>query len=227
MTRVAIAGAGRMGQAIAAGLESHGELAVAGIWRRGGDLDGLVRSADVVVDFSLPEGTEAVVDAVLRHGRPLVCGVSGLSDAQMARIDEAAKSVPVVYDRNMSLGVAVLARSVREAAASLGMDFDVTISEVHHVHKKDAPSGTALKLGEAVAEARGEPGTGSVEFRSERRGEVPGDHDVVMRSATERLTFAHSAVSRRVFADGAIRAAGWIAGQPPGRYDMSDVLFGG
>jgi 4-hydroxy-tetrahydrodipicolinate reductase len=115
---------------------------------------------------------------------------------------------------------------VREAAASLGLDFGIEISEVHHVHKKDAPSGTALKLGEAIAQARGEPGTGSIEFSSERRGEVPGDHDVVMRSPTERLSFAHSVTTRRVFADGAIRAARWLVGQDPGRYAMSDVLFG-
>ena len=225
MVRVAIAGAGRMGQAIAAGLEAQPDMRLAGLWGRNDDLDALVSRADVVVDFSLPDGTMQVIDAVLRHGKPLVCGVSGLTEAQMARVDEAAAMVPVVYDRNMSLGVAVLTRAVRDAAASLGKDFEVEISEVHHVHKKDAPSGTALKLGEAIAEARGEQGTGSVQFHSERRGEVPGDHDVVMRSATERLTFAHSVTTRQVFADGAIRAAAWVVGQPPGRYRMSDVLF--
>ena len=167
-----------------------------------------------------------VLDAVTECGKPLVCGVSGLSDEQMSRLDEVSAIVPLVYDRNMSLGVAVLEHSVREAAKSLGTDFDVEITEVHHVHKKDAPSGTALKLGEAVAEARGEPGTGSVKFESERRGEVPGDHEVVMRSTTERLTFAHSVTTRQVFADGAIRAARWVVGKPVGRYDMSNVLSG-
>ena len=226
MIRVAIAGAGRMGQAIAAGIESRDDMEVAGTWRRDDDIDAVVGAADVVIDFSLPEGTEIVADAAQRHGKPLVCGVSGLTEAQMARVDAAAQVVPVVYDRNMSLGVAVLARAVREAAASLGGDFDVEISEVHHVHKKDAPSGTALKLGEAVAEARGEDGTGSVTFHSERRGEVPGDHEVVMKSATERLTYAHSVTTRQVFADGAIRAARWVVDQSPGRYRMSNVLFG-
>jgi 4-hydroxy-tetrahydrodipicolinate reductase len=226
MIRVAIAGAGRMGKAIAAGLDKHDDLELAGIWGRGGDLDALVEDADVVIDFSLPGGTMQVLDAVRAHGKPLVCGVSGLDDTQMARIDEAAASIPVVYDRNMSLGVAVLARAVRDAAASLGLDFEVEIAEVHHVHKKDSPSGTALKLGEIVAAARGEEGTGSVRFQSERRGEVPGDHEVVMSSPTERLSFGHSVTTRQVFADGAIRAARWIAAQPPGRYAMSDVLFG-
>jgi 4-hydroxy-tetrahydrodipicolinate reductase len=223
--RVAIAGTGRMGQAVAAGLEQQDAMELAGLWGRGDDLDDLVAGSDVVIDFSLPDGTAQVLDAVVRHGKPLVCGVSGLDDALMGRLDEAATAVPVVYDRNMSLGIAVLERAVCEAAASLGMDFSVEISEVHHVHKKDAPSGTALKLGEAIAEARGEPGTGSVDFNSERRGEVPGDHEVIMSSATERLTFAHSVTTREVFADGAIRAARWVVGQNRGRFAMSDVLF--
>lgn len=226
MIRVAIAGTGRMGQAIAAGLEQHDDMELVGLWGRGDDPDELVSNSDVVIDFSLPEGTVKVLEAASRHGKPLVCGVSGLNDEQMAGLDDVAARVAVVYDRNMSLGVAVLERSVREAAASLGMDFTVKISEVHHVHKKDAPSGTALKLGEAAAKARGESGIGSVGFHSERRGEVPGDHEVVMSSPTESLTFAHSVTTRGVFADGAIRAARWVVGQEPGRYVMSDVLFG-
>jgi 4-hydroxy-tetrahydrodipicolinate reductase len=223
--RVAVAGAGRMGKAIARGLESQTDMRLVGNWGRGDDLDALVREADVVIDFSLPEATAEVVAAVLRHDKPLVCGVSGLDEQQLARINEAAESLPVVYDRNMSLGIAVLDRAVRDAAASLGMAFEVDISEVHHVHKADAPSGTALKLGEAIAAARGEQGTGSVRFASERRGEVPGDHDVVMSSPTERLTFAHSVTTRQVFADGALRAARWVIGRPAGLYRMGEVLF--
>ena len=225
MIRVAVAGSGRMGKAISRSLESRPDTILAGNWSRGGDLHSLVRDADVVIDFSLPSGTVEVLDAALRHGKPLVCGVSGLDEHQMASIDAVAESLPIVYDRNMSLGIAVLDRVIREAAASLGMDFDIEISEVHHVHKVDAPSGTALKLGETVAAARGEQGTGSVRFSSERRGEVPGDHEVVMRSPTERLTFGHSVTTRHVFADGAIRAARWVVGRPPGLYSMSDVLF--
>lgn len=226
MIRVAVAGTGRMGKAIARCLESRPDMTLAGTWGRGDDLDALVRESDVVIDFSLPAGTVEVLDAVRRHGKPLVCGVSGLDEQQMARVDAAAESIPVVYDRNMSLGIAVLDRVVREAATSLGLDFDIEISEVHHVHKVDAPSGTALKLGETVAKARGEQGTGAIKFSSERRGAVPGDHEVVMRSPTEQLTFGHSVTTRQVFADGAIRAAHWIVDQPPGRYQMSDVLFG-
>jgi len=232
-----------MGQAIIRAANHHPDLTAAAIWVRdepqalatleipdelcvSEDLDHVVAISDVLIDFSLPEGTEHVLESVTRLGKPLVCGVSGLSDTQIDALSRAATKVPVVYDRNMSLGIAVLERSVREAAASLGPDFEVEISEVHHVHKKDAPSGTALKLGEAIAAARGESGTGSVRLEAERRGEVPGDHKVVMRSATESLTFAHSVTTRQVFADGALRAAQWAVGQPPGRYRMSDVLFG-
>jgi len=223
--RVAIAGAGRMGQAIAARLDNQDNMKLAGVWHRDEDLVQLVAAADVVIDFSLPDGTMQVLDAVAAHGKPLVCGVSGLDEAQMMRLDTVASEIPVVYDRNMSLGIAVLEYSVREAARTLGMDFEIDITEVHHVHKKDAPSGTALKLGEAAAAARGERGTGTVRFESERRGEVPGDHDVIMRSGTESLTFAHSVTTRQVFADGAIRAARWVVGKSPGRYQMRDVLF--
>ena len=226
MIRVAVAGSGRMGQAIVASLEQLNDMESAGVWARDDDLDALIASADVVVDFSLPEGTEQLLAAVVRHGKPLVCGVSGLNDAQLSLLNDAATRIPLVYDRNMSLGIAVLQRTVREAAAALGLDFAVGIAEVHHVHKKDAPSGTALKLGETIAEARGEAGTGSVTFESERRGEVPGDHEVTMSSATERLVFSHSVTTRQVFADGALRAARWVTGQSAGRYSMSDVLFG-
>ncbi len=214
-----------MGQSIAMSVQQHSELELLGIWQRGQDLNELVAAADVVIDFSLPEGTELVLETVVRHGKPLVCGVSGLNERQLAQLVGASREVPLLFDRNMSLGIAILERSVQEAAASLGADFAVQVSEVHHVHKKDAPSGTALKLGEAIASSRGETGTGAVQFEVKRRGEVPGDHEVTMTSTTERLTFAHSVTTRQVFVDGALAAAAWIIGKAPGRYSMQDVLF--
>ena len=226
-TAVVIAGAGRMGQAIAESIGQSAEFELTGIWRRGGDIDGLLAQSDLVIDFSLPEGTARVLQAVIDHGRPLVCGVSGLSESQVELLGQASGRVPVVYDRNMSLGIAVLERSVRAAATALGTDFDVEIAEIHHLQKKDAPSGTALMLGEAIAESRGESGTGAIRFAVERRGEVPGNHEVTMATATEKLTFAHSVTTRQVFVDGALRAAHWVIDQPPGQYSMQDVLFGG
>lgn len=216
-----------MGRALAETVEQQADLALCGVWRRGEDLAILLKDADVLIDFSLPEASELILAEVRARNLPLVCGVSGLDEAQFSQLQETARSQPLVYDRNMSLGIAVLERSVREAAASLGPDFSVSVSEVHHVHKKDAPSGTALKLGEAIAAARGEEGMDSISFVSERRGEVPGEHEVVMQSATESIVFAHHVTTRQVFVDGALRAARWIVGQGAGLYSMQDVLFSG
>jgi len=212
-----------MGQAIASLVDAADDLSIAGVWKRGDDIDALAGSSDVLIDFSLPEATDQIISAATRHEIPLVCGVSGLSDQQMASLDEAAQLIAVVYDRNMSIGVAVLEDLVRQAAAALGADFTVEIHEAHHVHKVDAPSGTALKLGEAIAAERGTD-PGDIHYESERRGEVPGDHTVILSSATERLSLGHSVTTRQVFADGAVKAARWIVNQPFGRFTMHDVL---
>ena len=214
-----------MGKAVEQSVELADDLVVSGVWTRGSSLDEILAASDVLVDFSLPAANAEVLAAVSKHKTPLVCGVSGLHAEQLAAMKTVAAAVPMVFDRNMSLGIAILEKSVREAAASLGAEFAVHVSEVHHVHKKDAPSGTALKLGEAIAASRGESGTGAVQFEVERRGEIPGDHEVTMTSATEKLTFAHSVTTRQVFVDGALTAAAWVIGRAPGRYSMQDVLF--
>ena len=214
-----------MGQAIASEIAMADDLDLAGIWRRDDDIDGIVAASDVLLDFSLPEASETVIAAAVRHGVPLVSGVSGLGKEQLDSLDTAAKSIAIVHDRNTSLGVAVLENIVRQAAAALGSQFAVQVHETHHVHKLDAPSGTALKLGEVIADARGSD-AGDIQYRSERRGEVPGEHTVILSSATEQLTLAHSVTTRQVFADGALRAARWLVTQAPGRYSMQDVLFG-
>ena len=241
--KLGIAGAGRMGLAIINAVNEVADLEIGSVWVRNpdvakdmatpsgalvsADIEHDVAVADVVIDFSLFEATEEVAAAVVRHGKPLVCGVSGLGEAQIEALERAAESVPVVYDRNMSQGIAVLQDLVSRAARSLGDEFRIEIHETHHIHKKDAPSGTALKLGESIAAARNQQGADSVHYQSERRGEVPGDHEVVFCSATERLMLAHSVTTRTVFAQGAIRAARWVAGRKAGYYSMHDVLFGG
>jgi len=214
-----------MSGAIANGIAAAEDLDLAGIWKRGEDLDPIVANSDVLIDFSLPEANSEVVAAAISNNTPLVCGVSGLSEQQVATLDSAAASIAVVYDRNMSLGVAVLEKLVAQAAAALGNGFAVEIHETHHVHKLDSPSGTALKLGEAIAVVRGGKAD-DIHYEVERRGEVPGDHSVVLASATERVTLSHSVTTRQVFADGALHAARWIAPQSPGRYSMQDVLLG-
>jgi len=204
------------------------------------DLAAVLAPADVAIDFSLPEATALVLDAVFESGTPLVIGVSGLDEKQIRRIDDASQSVAILYDRNMSLGIAVLDRLVRDAAAGLGSGFEAEIHETHHIHKKDAPSGTALKLGESLAEVRGqdfesvrqyEPAglerplpAGQIGFEVTREGEVPGEHTVILYSESERLELKHLALNRRVFADGALRAARWLATQPAGLYSMRDLL---
>lgn len=240
--RLGIAGAGRMGLAIINAVNEFADLEIGSVWVRdpdaardmatpsgaiiSSDLDHVIEAADVVIDFSLFEATEQVAAAVARYGKPLVCGVSGLADAQIKALGGAAERVPVVYDRNMSQGIAVLQELVARAARSLGDEFAIEIHETHHIHKKDAPSGTALKLGESIAEARAQAGADSVHYQSERRGEVPGDHEVIFSSPTERLALSHSVTTRSVFAEGALRAARWIVSRQPGLYDMHDVLFG-
>ena len=212
-----------MSGAIANGIAAADDLASAGIWKRGEDLDPIVANSDVLIDFSLPDANDEVVAAAIRNNTPLVCGVSGLSEQHIAALDSAASSIAVVYDRNMSLGVAVLEKLVTQATAALGDGFAIEIRETHHVHKIDSPSGTALKLGEAIAAARGDKAD-DIHYEVERRGEVPGDHSVVFASATERVTLSHSVTTRQVFADGALHAARWVVSQSPGRYSMQDVL---
>lgn len=250
--RVAVLGAGRMGQQIMQAVATDDELRLAGVWSRrdlsaDGDvvisdqLEPVLSSADVAIDFSLPKATPKVLDAVLAARIPLVIGVSGLDEAASARIADVAQSIPVLYDRNMSLGIAVLDRLVRQAATSLGDGFEAEIHETHHVHKIDAPSGTALQLGASLAEARNQDfdaimryqpaglkrplAPGEIGFEVTREGEVPGEHTVILFSESERLELTHRVSSRRVFADGALRAAKWLAVQPPGRYRMRDLLF--
>lgn len=239
--RIGIVGAGRMGLAIINAVDGQDDLEIASVWVRDPDaagdlstpsgalissnLEHVVDRADVIVDFSLPKATEIVVRVIEEARKPMVCGVSGLDDAQLAALDRAAVAVPLVYDRNMSQGIAVLQDLVQRAARSLGDEFAIEIHETHHIHKKDAPSGTALKLGESVARAREIDSSDAIRYESERRGEVPGDHDVIFASPTERLTLRHSVTTRQVFAEGALRAVRWVVSRPPGLYSMHDVLF--
>lgn len=253
--RIGLAGAGRMARSIAALAAERADWVVAGVWARdpcavrerfpaatplSDDLDAVVRASQVLIDFSLPGASPAVTAAAVDGRVPLVCGVSGLGAGEFAALEDAAVSIPIVYDRNMSQGIAVLSALVESAARSLGTGFRVRIDETHHLAKRDAPSGTALKLGEAVARGRGRdfaatrwyrPGADpeaapeeAICFVVERRGEIPGDHDVTFASLSERVTFGHSVTTRDVFAAGALRAARWVVGRPPALYGMRDVL---
>jgi len=266
-TRVAVAGAGgRMGQALIEatladpGLELTAALDVAGspvvgcdagerFGRSTGviaasDIDAAVRAADVLIDFTRPEGTLVHLAACARHGVGAVVGTTGLSAAQQATLADFARAIPIVFAPNMSIGVNVLAALVEMAARRLGPGYDVEVVEIHHRHKVDAPSGTALLLGEAAARGAGrtlaecavyaregmtgERKSGTIGFAALRGGDVVGEHTVIFAGVGERVELAHKAASRQNFAAGALRAARYVAERraagKPGLADMRDVL---
>lgn len=240
MTRIGIIGsAGRMGHALVAAIIDAGH-SLAGGADKGDDLSALASSAHVLVDFSSPDALEASLDAARAANIPILIGTTGLGERHHWLIDHAARNIPVLQTGNTSLGVTMLAHLVRDAALRLGPDWDIEIVELHHRMKVDAPSGTALLLGEAAANGRGialsghsERGRdgmtgvrtpGAIGFASLRGGTAAGDHDVIFAGDGERITLSHHAESRDIFARGAVQAALWLCQQGSGRYSMNDVL---
>lgn len=247
MARIGILGAaGRMGRAIAVAAEEAGSIVSGGIDRDGAvfgehaQLALLAASSDVLIDFSIPGALSAHLEAAVTADRAIVIGTTGLQPEHHDAIDAVARSIPVLQTANMSLGVNILAYLVRQAAAKLGDDWDIEIAEMHHRHKIDSPSGTALLLGQAAAAGRGvsladvaihgrdgitgaRP-EGAIGFAVLRGGSVAGDHQVVLAAEGERIELGHRAESRAIFAHGAVKAALWLAGKPAGRYSMADVL---
>lgn len=252
MTKIGIYGAsGRMGQAIAqalteAGLTLSGGADRAGVTGQigglpiGSDEKALAAVSDVLIDFSSPAALEAHLNACLAAGKPAVIGTTGLEAAHHALIDQAAQTLPILQTGNTSLGVNLLAALVEDAARRLGPDWDIEILEMHHRHKVDAPSGTAILLGEAAARGRnisladhkasgrdgitGARKTGDIGFAALRGGSVAGDHQVILATEGERIEIGHRAENRTIFARGAVKAAQWLLTQGPGRYDMKGVL---
>jgi 4-hydroxy-tetrahydrodipicolinate reductase len=200
----------------------------------------LFPTCDAVIDFTSVEAVGAHAELAARHQAALVVGTTGLKPAHLALLAEAARMVPVVQSANMSVGVNLLLGLTRQVAAVLGEDYDIEIVEMHHRHKIDAPSGTALALGEAAAAGRkvsleatavrvrdgitGPRPKGAIGFASLRGGDVVGEHSVIFAADGERIELTHKASARQVFAKGAVRAALWSAGRPPGFYTMRDVL---
>ena len=240
MTKIGIIGSkGRMGQALVAAIEEAGHSHAGGA-DQGDDVAALVAASDVLVDFSSPGALQATLDACVAAGKPIVIGTTGLEAAHHAAINAAATSIAILQTGNTSLGVNMLAALVEQAAGKLGDDWDIEIVEMHHRHKVDAPSGTALMLGEAAAEGRcaaladlrtparegitGAREPGSIGFAAIRGGDVVGEHDVIFAGQGERLILRHVASDRAIFARGALRAALWGQDKGPGEYDMADVL---
>jgi 4-hydroxy-tetrahydrodipicolinate reductase len=240
MTAIGILGSeGRMGRAIAAIAADFGATVAGGVDADGDPL-ALAKGADVLVDFTAPSALEANLAAACEAGTPIVVGTTGLGQTHHDLIDNAAARIAVLQTSTTSLGITLLARLVADAAARLGPDWDIEIVEAHHRHKVDAPSGTALLLGDAAADGRGATLTdlkvvdragltgarseGTIGFSSIRGGSIAGDHQVIFAGPGERLELIHRAESREMFARGAVRAALWLAGQPAGRYTMPEVL---
>jgi len=220
---------GRMGKAIAKAVAEDSGFAL--------DQD----RGDVLIDFSAPDALQASLDRAVSAGVPILIGTTGLQPEHHSAIAEAAKTVPIIQSPNTSLGINLLRDLVEQAAARLGRDWDVEILEMHHRHKVDAPSGTALMLGQSAAKGRGstlqdlsrfdrigehpharEPGT--IGYASLRGGSVAGEHLVIFATEGERLELGHRAESRMIFARGALAAARFLVGKPAGLYSMRDVI---
>jgi 4-hydroxy-tetrahydrodipicolinate reductase len=262
--RIVVSGAaGRMGQAIAGLARDSGNFTLAcgidrerlqpdqglggtlgfGTYEMPGTAASAIQNADVVIDFSAPDGLQSLLEhcGTALTGKALVVGTTGLSKELMQQLRDLSNRSAVLVSANFSIGVNLMLGVVASAAKVLSADrFDVEIVETHHRHKADAPSGTALLLGRVVAEARasaldslrrdgrtgktGERPTGEIGFHALRGGEVVGEHRVQFLGARERFEIAHAASDRAIFAEGALLAAGWLAGKPAGSYSMQDVL---
>ncbi|MFW5798206.1 MAG: 4-hydroxy-tetrahydrodipicolinate reductase [Planctomycetota bacterium] len=263
MIKVALAGAaGRMGRMILGAMEDNENLSLVAALERPdhpflgksvheitglGDegvtfTDSFPTAPDVCIDFSLAPAVPASLERCTTAGCALVLGTTGLDATMQQAVDEAAVSIALLQASNMSLGVNLLLKVVRDVSKALGEDYDLEIVETHHHNKKDSPSGTALSLAHAAAEGRGqdldevacygregavgERPRGEIGLHAVRAGDVVGEHRVLFAGGGELIEIMHRAHSREVFAKGAVRAAEWLAGKPTGRYSMSDVLFG-
>ena len=254
--KVAVAGAGgRMGRTLISAVIDDPDLTLAAAFDLPGspifgealagveataDVAAAVSVSDVVIDFTRPEGTLAHLQACAAARKAMVIGTTGFSEAQLRVLQEKAKAIPIVMAPNFAIGVNVLFRLAGTAAAALGDAYDVEIVEAHHRHKVDAPSGTALKLGEAVAKALGRKtpdvyshgrhgDTGArpakqIGFHAIRGGDIVGEHTLIFAGSGERLELAVRSQSRATYAAGALRAAKWLKGKPAGLYGMEDVL---
>ena len=182
-------------------------------------IDGLFLT-DVFVDFTVPEATEATLDYIAKYRKALVLGTTGLNDAQIKKVEEISRVVPVVFSPNMAIGVNVLFEMLPQIAKKLGPDYSIEIVEAHHKTKKDSPSGTAKKMIEVLNDATGR----QIPAHAIRLGDIIGDHTVIFCGNSERIEIKHQAHSRDLFVLGALKAAKWIFGKPAGLYSMQDVL---
>ena len=241
MTRIAVVGAsGRMGKTIIEVINQNDKVNLGAALDKGDDLNAILDQFDVLIDFTRPEATLEYLNTCVTAGKSMVIGTTGFDNKGLEVINNAAQQIPVVFAPNMSVGVNLSLKLLDMAARVIGEDADIEIVETHHRHKVDAPSGTALKMGEVVANALGRDlstcavyGREGIEeprdrqtigFSTIRGGDVVGEHTVSFFMEGERVEITHKASSRLTFANGAVRAAGWLEGQSAGLYSMQDVL---
>lgn len=241
MMRIAVVGAsGRMGQTIIEAISQNDKASLGVTLDKGDNLNAVLDQFDVLIDFTRPEATLDYLAACVAAGKAMVIGTTGFDNVGLEAINAAAQQIPVVFAPNMSVGVNLSLKLLDMAARVIGEDADIEIVEAHHRHKVDAPSGTALKMGEVVANALGRDlsacavyGREGIEeprdrqtigFSTIRGGDVVGEHTVSFFMEGERVEITHKASSRLTFANGAVRAASWLEGQSAGLYSMQDVL---
>ncbi len=239
--RFAIAGAsGRMGRTLIEAVQATPDAELAAAFDVGDDIEAALSKADCLIDFTRPEGTMKHLEVCRKRGVHMVIGTTGMSTEQKLTIQDASRDIPIVFAPNMAVGVNLVFKLLDTAARILNEGYDVEIVEAHHRHKVDAPSGTALRMGEVVAAALGRdlaecavygregvtgerPGT-QIGFATVRGGDIVGDHTVMFIGTGERVEITHKASSRMHFAQGALRAARFLKGKTRGLYDMQDVL---
>ena len=217
-----IGAAGRMGRTIVDVAKDDPKADIAARCDLGDSIESAMRNCDVAIDFSQADAITEICRAALEQGKALVIGTTGQSKEQYRIIEDTAQSLPIVFASNFSVAVNVLFWLTRKAVQKLGSDFDAEIVETHHKMKKDAPSGTAKTLALVLKAAR--KTEAEIPIQSIREGDVVGEHTVILNGPAERLELTHRAASREIFARGALRAAKWIIGKPPGLYSMQDVL---
>ena len=241
MTKIAINGSnGRMGKALIEAVKLNPNVSEGSILKRGDDIKRVLKDFDVLIDFTRPEATLDALSICQSAGKAMVIGTTGFSDDALKVIDQASSDIPIVFAPNMSVGVNLTLKLLETTAKVIGTDSNIEIVEAHHRHKVDAPSGTALKMGEIIANALGrdlsecavygrEGKEGprdrqTIGFSSIRGGDVVGEHTVTFFMEGERVEITHKASSRMTYANGAVKASQWLTNQPNGLYSMQDVL---
>ena len=241
MTKIAITGSnGRMGRALIRAVKLNPNVSQGSIINRGDDIKQVLKDFDVLIDFTRPEATLDALSICQSAGKAMVIGTTGFSDDALKVIDQASSDIPIVFAPNMSVGVNLTLKLLETTAKVIGADSNIEIVEAHHRHKVDAPSGTALKMGEVIANALGRDlsecavygreGTEeprdrkTIGFSSIRGGDVVGEHSVTFFMEGERVEITHKASSRMTYANGAVKACQWLTNQANGLYSMQDVL---